>query len=157
MVAEIKKGKYVYYCCIGNKGKCPEKLVREEEVARQFGQAIGEIKMDGEILDWVTRSSKEDQEGTKKKQTDRLIKLEDQYSKLQRRLDLMCEDKLDGRIGQEFHERKSKDWKQQQVESSRQTLALERSDQSCLSDGVQLLKLAQRTVILYDRQSNREK
>ena len=106
--------------------------------------------MESGILDWVTRSSKEDQEGTKKKQTDRLIKLEDQYSKLQRRLDLMCEDKLDGRIDQEFYERKSKDWKQQQVESSRQTLGLERSDKSCLSDGVQLLKPAQRAVILYD-------
>ena len=33
MVAEIKKGKYVYYHCTGNKGKCPEKWVREEEVA----------------------------------------------------------------------------------------------------------------------------
>ena len=113
--------------------------------------------MDSEILDWVTRSLKEDQEGTKKKQTDRLIKLEDQYSKLQRRLDLMCEDKPNGKIDQEFYERKSKDWKQQQVESSRQTLGLERSDESCLSDGVQLLKPAQRAVILYDRQSNREK
>ena len=113
--------------------------------------------MESGILDWVTRSSKEDQEGTKKKQTDRLIKLEDQYSKLQRRLDLMCEDKLDGRIDQEFYERKSKDWKQQQVEISRQILALKRSDMPCLSEGVQLLELAQRTVVFYDQRSNREK
>ena len=108
--------------------------------------------MESGILDWVTRSSKEDQEGTKKKQTDRLIKLEDQYSKLQRRLDLMCENKLDERIDQEFYERKSKDWKQQQVEISLQILALERSDQSCLLEGVQLLELVQRAVILYDNQ-----
>ena len=157
MVAEIKKGKYVYYHCTGNKGKCPEKWVREEEVARQFGQAIGAIKMDSEILDWITRSLMEDQEGAKMKQTDRLTKLEDQYSKLQHRLDLMYEDKLDGRIDQEFYERKSTDWKQQQVEISRQILALKRSDQSDLSEGVQLLELAQRAVILYDQQSNREK
>ena len=90
--------------------------------------------------------------GHKRNKTDRLIKLEDQYSKLQRRLDLMCENKLDERIDQEFYERKSKDWKQQQVESSRQTLALERSDQSCLLEGVKLLELVQRAVILYDNQ-----
>ena len=112
MVAEIKKINYVYYHRTRNKGKCPEKWVREEEVARQFGQAISEIKMDIKILDWVTRSLKEDQEGTKKKQTGRLTKLEDQYSKLQYRLDLMNEDKLDGRIDQEFYERKSIDGKQ---------------------------------------------
>ena len=34
LVAEIKKKRYVYYHCTGNKGKCPEKWVREEEVAR---------------------------------------------------------------------------------------------------------------------------
>ena len=82
MVAEIKKGKYVYCHCTGNKRRCPEKWVREEGVARQFGQAIGAIKLDSEILDWVTRSLKENQEVSKKKQTDRLTKLEDQYSKL---------------------------------------------------------------------------
>ena len=98
--------------------------------------------MDSEILDWVTRSLKEDQEGPKKKQTDRLTKLEDQNSELQHRLDLMYEDKLDGRIDQEFYERKSKDWKQQQVEISQQILAFKQSDQSCLSRSVQLLELA---------------
>ena len=69
----------------------------------------------------------------------------------------MYEDKLDGRIDQEFYERKSKDWKQQQVEISQQILAFKRSDQSCLSEGVQLLELTQRAVILYDRLSNRGK
>ena len=64
----------------------------------------------------------------------------------------MCEDELDGSINQEFYERKSKDWKQQQVEISLQILALERSDQSCLLEGVQLLELVQRAVILYDNQ-----
>jgi hypothetical protein len=48
LVAEIKKKQYAYYHCTGNKGKCPEKWVREEEIARQFGQAIGAIKMDNE-------------------------------------------------------------------------------------------------------------
>ncbi len=33
MVAEIKKGKYVHYHCSGNKGKCPERWVREGKVS----------------------------------------------------------------------------------------------------------------------------
>ena len=69
----------------------------------------------------------------------------------------MYEDELDGSINQEFYERKSKDWKQQQVEISRQILALERSDQPCLSEGAQLLELAQSPVVFYDQRSNREK
>jgi site-specific DNA recombinase len=30
LVGEKKKGKYVYYRCTGNKGKCPEPYAREE-------------------------------------------------------------------------------------------------------------------------------
>jgi hypothetical protein len=36
LTAEIKKGRYVYYHCTGYKGKCPEKYVREEEMARSL-------------------------------------------------------------------------------------------------------------------------
>ena len=59
MVAEIKKKRYVYYHCTGNRGKCPEKWVREEEVARQFGNAISTIKIDEDVLDWVVTALKE--------------------------------------------------------------------------------------------------
>ncbi len=59
MVAEIKKKRYVYYRCTGNKGKCQEKWVREEEIARQFGQAISAIKMDDDVLGWVVAALKE--------------------------------------------------------------------------------------------------
>src|SRR5262249_18557101 len=38
--AEVKKGRYVYYHCTGHKGKCPEKYVREEAMAAQFGVAL---------------------------------------------------------------------------------------------------------------------
>ena len=38
LTAEIKKDRYIYYRCTGYKGKCPEKYVREEEVARQFAK-----------------------------------------------------------------------------------------------------------------------
>ena len=62
----------------------------------------------------------------------------------------MYEDKLGRRIDQELYERKNTDWKQKQVEISQQILALKRSDQSSLAEGVQLLKLVQHAVILYD-------
>ena len=59
LVAEIKKKRYVYYHCTGNKGKCSEKWVREEEVARQFGQAIAALRMDEEVLEWLVSALKE--------------------------------------------------------------------------------------------------
>jgi hypothetical protein len=81
LVAEIKKKKYVYYHCTGNKGKCPEKWVREEEIARQFGQAIGAIKMDNDVLSWVIAALKESHADTKKYHADRMARLQAQYEK----------------------------------------------------------------------------
>jgi site-specific DNA recombinase len=54
-----KKQRYVYYHCIGFKGKCPEKYIREEEVARQFGEALKALRIDGDVLDWVVKALKE--------------------------------------------------------------------------------------------------
>jgi hypothetical protein len=56
-------GRYVYYHCTGNKGKCPEKYVREEELARQFGEALRAIQLDDEVLSWIVTALKREPQG----------------------------------------------------------------------------------------------
>lgn len=69
MVAEIKKGKYVYYHCTGNKGKCPGKYAREELIDQQFAQSLSEIRIDDEVLNWVVSVMKKSTaEGRKQKE-----------------------------------------------------------------------------------------
>ncbi|MCK9265078.1 MAG: recombinase family protein [Deltaproteobacteria bacterium] len=157
MVAEIKKNQYVYYHCTRNKGECPEKWVREEEIARQFGQAIAAIKMDEDILGWVTAALKESHTETKKYHTESMAKLQAQYEKLQGRLDAMYEDKLDGRIGQDFYDRKSTAWKKEQDEILRKLERYQNANRSYMDEGVKILELAQRAVILYEKQNDQEK
>jgi site-specific DNA recombinase len=107
MVAEIKKSRYVYYHCTKNRGKCPEKWVREEEVARQFGQAINAIKIDKEVLDWVVTALKESHADEMKYHMEITNALKTQSDKIQRRLYAMYMDKLDGRIDENFFDQKS--------------------------------------------------
>ena len=45
-------GRLIYYHCTGYKGKCPEKWVREEELDRQFGEALAAIAIDDKALTW---------------------------------------------------------------------------------------------------------
>ena len=80
-----KKEKYVYYHCTGNKGKCPEKWVREEEIARQFSQVISAIKMDDDTISWVFAALKESHADEKKYHSG-ISTLQVQYEKLRRRL-----------------------------------------------------------------------
>ncbi len=157
LVAEIKKKKYVYYHCTGNKGKCQEKWVREEEVARQFGQAISALKLDDEVLDWVIAALKESHADEKKYHDGKIAALQAQYDKLQNRLDAMYDDKLDGNIDQEFYDRKSAAWKKEQDEIIRKLERHQTANRAYLDEGIKLLELAQRAVILYEKQTNQKK
>ncbi len=157
MVAEIKKKQYVYYHCTGNKGKCPGKWAREEEVARQFAQVISAIKMDNEVMGWIIAALKESHADTKQYHADRMATLLAQYEKLERRLDAMYEDKLDGRIDQNFYDRKSSAWKNEQDDILQKIEKLQTANRSYLDEGVKLLELAQRAVILYENQTEQEK
>ena len=157
LTAEIKKEKYVYYHCTGYKGKCPEKWVREEEVAEQFGKVIGAIKMDEEILNWVVSALKESHQDEKKYHEDQIKNLQAKYNKLKARLETMYMDKLDGRIDQDFYDRKSTEWKKEQDDIFRKIESHQNADRAYIDEGVKLLELSQRAVILYDKQDMQEK
>ena len=43
LVGEIKKGRYVYYHCTGNRGKCPEPYTRQEVLNGAFANILREL------------------------------------------------------------------------------------------------------------------
>jgi site-specific DNA recombinase len=47
--AEIKKGQYVYYHCTGHRAPCGNTYVREEELIRQFGELLKQIRIPTEL------------------------------------------------------------------------------------------------------------
>lgn len=63
VVAEIKKEKYVYYHCTGNKGKCPGKYAREEWIEQQFTRSLGQIEIDDEVMKQSTAEGRKKGEG----------------------------------------------------------------------------------------------
>ncbi|MCH9681033.1 MAG: zinc ribbon domain-containing protein, partial [Deltaproteobacteria bacterium] len=50
---------HVYWHCTGARGRCGEPWVREEELARQFGEALGQIRFGKPVLEWVSRALRE--------------------------------------------------------------------------------------------------
>ena len=155
--ANKAKGEYIYYHCTGYKGKCPEKYVREEELARQFGEALKQIQIDKDVLEWMVLALKESHRD-KKQYHDKIISdLQKQFDKLRGRIDAMYIDKLDGKITQVFYERKSEEWRKEQTEILRKIEKHEGANYTYLNEGVKLLELAQKAVFLYDKQNMLEK
>jgi len=157
LVGELKKGRYIYYHCTGYRGKCPEKYVREEELADQFGEALRALKLDGEVLSWIVTALKGSHKDEKLYHDEMIGNLQKQYSKLQDRLDAMYIDKLDGRIAQEFFDRKSEEWRREQADILRKIEKHQNANHAYLEEGARILELAQHAVILYEKQDMPEK
>lgn len=152
MVAERKKGKYVYYHCTGNKGPCSEKYVREEEVAKQFAEGLKAIQLDGQLLDWVVTALKASHADEKRHHTEMITELQREHQKLQKRLDSIYDDKLDGNITQEFYNEKTVNWRREQKDILKKIESHQNADENYIEEGVRILELANRAYDLYQHQ-----
>ena len=157
LTPERKKGRYVYYHCTGSKGKCPEKYVREEELDRQFAEAVGAIRVDEDVLSWVLRALKESH-GDERAYHDQMVaKLQRDYQRLQGRIDAMYLDKLDGKVDEDFFEGKSAEWREEQAQIRGQIERHEQANCAYLDEGARILELAQKATEIYEKRNTAEK
>ena len=56
LVAEVKKGKYIYYHCSGYRGKCGEPYTREEVLDQRFSFALRDIVVPATVLGWLNEN-----------------------------------------------------------------------------------------------------
>lgn len=154
LVGDLKKEKYVYYRAIGAKG-IP--YVKEEELERQFGEALKKLRFDDDVLDWVCQALKESYADKRQYHEETLSRLHDEYKRLENRLDSMYVDKLDGKISEAFFEEKSKAWREEQKKILAKMDTLQNASQSYIEEGIQLLELAQNAGFLFMKQSAHEK
>lgn len=157
LTAEIKKGKYIYYHCTGHKKKCPEKYVREETLAEQFGEYLKGLVIDDEVLTWLKTALHNSHKDEEQFHKEAIEGLQEQYNRLQSRLDRMYEDRLDGKIEVDFYESKSAEWRQEKADILRKIQVHEKADKNYMDQGIKILELAQTAYKLYQRQVSSEK
>lgn len=159
LTAEIKKEKYIYYHCARNNEKrtCPEKFVREEELARQLGQAIAAIRMAPDQLEWVMGALQESHSDERQFHAEAVSRLEKQAHVLRERLSALYVDKLDGKVSSDTYDQLNQRWTVELETVRAQIAQHERTDRSDYEDGAKLLELVQQAVNLYEKQGIKEK
>ena len=105
--ADRKKGKYTYYHCTGYRGKHGEPYVREEELNRQFAELLDLITIDDEIIEWVMDTIVDETSVNMEKHTELISAIQSEIHKEERKLDLLYDDRLDGRVSTDIYDRKS--------------------------------------------------
>jgi site-specific DNA recombinase len=122
MVAELKKGRYVYYHCTGNKGRCGDPYVREEQLLHEVARGLEQLVIAPATLEWLRTAVAESDltaRGARKQ-------LRAEYDRLQARIEMMYLDRLDGRITAQYFDERSNAWREEQkgIEAQMQTPAL---------------------------------
>ena len=153
----MKKDKYVYYHCTGNKGKCPEPYAREEVLEQCFADLLKGLAFDDEVMDWVVDALHQSHADQKRFRAEAIARLQAEETKIQNRLDKLYEDRLDGFIEPAFFERKTNEWKHTQRRLAEQIAEHEAANHDYVQDGVRLLELSKKAYFLFKKQNPHEK
>jgi site-specific DNA recombinase len=157
LVAEIKKGRYIYYHCTGFKGKCGEPYVREEVLERQFARHLAGLRIDEEVFDWIVRALRESCADEKREHSEAIARIQAEWDRLQKRVDTMYIDKLDGKIDDDFYRRMRAQWRDEQERCEREIERQRAADDSYMDQGIQILNLAQNAHRVFAAQPAEEK
>ena len=154
LVGEIKKGRYVYYHCTGNKGKCPEAYVREEVLDAEFTRAIRALTFTPKFIAEAKAALQiaHDKQEWECRQT--VVRLQAEQAKLERRVETMYEDKLDGKIDEAFFKRKADECRAEQARLATEIERLQRARLDYIDNPA---KLAQQAADLFEQQPPHEK
>ena len=142
VVAQMQRGKYVYYHCSGFKQKCPERYVREETLAEAFAQQLARLRLDDRVFALIERVVRESHTDRSRERLETIARLRAESDRLQERLDRLYVDHLDGRITADMHDRMASTWREERAKCQRQVEILHNAEDAFVDDGIALLDLA---------------
>ena len=108
-------------------------------------------------MNWIAEALQQSHVNEKDYHDKAIALLQGEYTKLQNRIDTMYTDKLDGRIDNDFYDRKSVEWRDEQSRLLRDIEQHQKANQSYFDEGIQILELARRASELFEKQSPEEK
>lgn len=157
VVAQMQRGRYIYYHCSGFRQKCPEKYVREEVLAQAFSEQLARLHIDDEIFALIERAIRESHSDKSRERIEIISRLRGEAERLQVRLDKLYVDHLDGRITGDMHDRMAATWRGERVTCQRRMDALHNAEDAYVDDGIALLNLARKAHSTFSIQSQNGK
>ena len=161
IVGEIKKGRWVYYHCSNYKEECRSKKgikhVREEELEKIFSEIVGWIYFDSGFLecikgDWGGSVAEE-----KRKHSTAISRLQAECQHLQNRIDAAYDDKCDGKISDDYYEKRSGEYRKAQERCRSDIEQHEKDMRSCAEEFEKISELVEKFPPLFARQNTHEK
>ena len=148
-----EKQKGVVYGHCNHYRDCAQKIwVKEPEVERQVVRCLKNLQIKSpRLTDWIRRALKEGHRDEIEYHTSSLKELNQQYERVQKRLDRLYDDRIDEKIPRDFYNRKFKQYSQEKEDV---TEALQKHSQAgtqYIEMGVSIYDLSQRAKKTYSK------
>jgi site-specific DNA recombinase len=156
LVGELKKARYVYYHCTGNRGKCAEPYTRQEVLSQEFTRILREFVIPQTVLDWLGDAVIESDRNEQAARERTVKRLWADHERLRLRIENMYADKLDGRITGEFFDQRSAAWRTEQDAIVRKINDIRNSAPAPVETAVNTLRFTSRACELFEQQTSSE-
>jgi len=157
MVGEVKKGRYVYYHCTGYRGKCPEPYTREEILERQIARVLRDLVIPPAMLAWLQSELVVSDQAEQAARLQMARRQQMESERLQARMDVLYDDRLDGRIDAATYDKKASEIRGQQEQIRQKTRTTESQMLPPASEAVDLMMLTSKAADLYVAQPAAER
>jgi hypothetical protein len=158
VTTEFHKGKYVYYRCSFGRGKCNLPYMPEQQVSGMLGEVLRNIYVPDTVVHAIVNSIENDRGCAEADRQKRLAEVRQRLATLQTRMDQMYDDKLAGKIDEEFWTRKMADWRTQEraLQSAAESFSLPVPANRALT-AQRILELANKAHFLYLTRNHAER
>ena len=150
VTGEVKKEKYVYYRCSGGRGPCELPRFKEQEIAERMGHVLEHVTIPAQVAKQIEDELNSEHVHAHEhiaRENARLIRARDD---VRRRMDSAYVDKLDGKIAEDFWQRKQAEWQTEEARITTQIQSLkEPNTAGRIVDVQRILELAQNAHSLY--------
>jgi DNA invertase Pin-like site-specific DNA recombinase len=152
LVGEVKKGRYVYYHCTGYRGKCPEPYTREEILEQQFAAVLRSLVVPPAVLRWLQSELVVSDQTEQAARAQAVRRQQMELERLQARIDVLYDDRLDGRIDAATYDKKAGAIREQQDQLRQKMRTAEAMLLPAASEAVDLMALTSRAADLFVEQ-----
>ncbi len=157
LVGEIKKQKYVYYRCENCKRLGRAVYVPEPRLNESVHRALRTLDIGEHNLAFLRESLRSGHEAIAKARDQAVNRINEQLARLQRRIDVAYDDRLDGRIDAELFETRSRAWREEQMNLRQELSRYDAADQGLIEAAPSLLEIARTSFQIYEGMSEDEK
>lgn len=143
VTAEQKKGgRYIYYHCTGNRGRCPgQKVVNERRITEQIAGLLEQVQIPAEILEMLREALLQSLAEERDFHDSRREILKKACADLEAKLERLYLDKVSGDVPMSAYEKLKGEWEEELAKSQAQLARMGEAQSGYFDLGVSLLEL----------------